>query len=185
MTLNGYTNNKRLCTFLGNFQLLILSHKRQDLILFAGKSPAELWQSLKIKFFNLVKRSIAAQISFNKAGFLIAEKDLELRGGGEIPLSLDAKVYKGIDGMCSLLELLDDERDFTREIEEKIIAKEAMKFLEKNLNESDYKVYLLHLRFLGQTEIAKITGLSQSWVSRSIKRTNWLLRTKFRKEIEK
>ena len=158
-----------------------LSYDLYDVLAIALCKAALLFDEAKgFQFSTLVYKCFSSEVSREERRRLAT-----FRGGGEIPLSLDAKVYKGIDGMCSLLELLDDERDFAREIEEKIIAKEAMKFLEKNLNESDYKVYLLHLRFLGQTEIAKITGLSQSWVSRSIKRTNWLLRTKFRKEIEK
>lgn len=158
-----------------------LSYDLYDVLAIALCKAALLFDETKgFQFSTLVYKCFSSEVSREERRRLAI-----FRGGGEIPLSLDAKVYKGIDGMCSLLELLDDERDFTREIEEKIIAKEAMKFLEENLNESDYKVYRLHLRFLGQTEIAKITGLSQSWVSRSIKRTNWLLRTKFRKEIEK
>ena len=158
-----------------------LSYDLYDVLAIALCKAALLFDETKgFQFSTLVYKCFSSEVSREERRRLAT-----FRGGGEIPLSLDAKVYKGIDGMCSLLELLDDERDFTREVEEKIIAKEAMKFLEENLNESDYKVYRLHLRFLGQTEIAKITGLSQSWVSRSIKRTNWLLRTKFRKEIEK
>lgn len=158
-----------------------LSYDLYDVLSIALCKAAQLFDETKgFHFSTLVYKCFSSEVSREERKRLAT-----CRGSGEIPLSLDARVYKGIDSMCSLLELLDDKKDFAQEIEEKIIAKEAMKFLKKNLNESDYKVYCLHLRFLGQTEIVKITGLSQSWISRSIKRTNWLLRTKFRKEIER
>lgn len=158
-----------------------LSYDLYDVLSIALCKAAQLFDETKgFHFSTLVYKCFSSEVSREERKILATR-----RGSGEIPLSLDAEVYKGIDGMCNLLELLSDNRDFTKVIEEKIIVREAMEFLKEELNESDYKICCLWLQFLGQVEIARITGLSQSWVSRSIKRTKWLLRTKFRKEIEK
>ena len=106
------------------------------------------------------------------------------RGGGQIVLSLDYE-YKGSEKECNLNNVVGEETDMETKLMEKEIIKEAITFLREKLNEEDFEIFAMYLEGMKQREIGAKCGKTSSAVSKKILKTKALLRTQFRRRLEK
>ena len=85
--------------------------------------------------------------------------------------SIDSDIFEQDSGCCNLHELIPDPRQDTyKQAEERIVLEKVGTFM-RSLNSRDKDVFKYRVLFdMTQQEIANRTGLSQSYVSRIIRR---------------
>lgn len=106
------------------------------------------------------------------------------RGGGQMVLSLDYG-YKGSEKECNLNNVVGEETDMETKLIEKEIIKEAIVFLREKLSEEDLEIFAMYLEGMKQREIGAKCGKTSAAVSKKILNTKALLRTQFRRRLEK
>ena len=83
------------------------------------------------------------------------------------------------DDNTTVLELLSDPFDYGEQAEQTAFAATALSWLQKHVKGRDFRIYLLWLRGDRQEEIARRIGLTQSGISRIVRRLHTMLQDNF------